>query len=66
MPHPLQDIVYLHGKMIMGDSYRYGDGWIAFQATLMDSGKVILVKRYTSKQASERKVVNQAFIESEK
>jgi hypothetical protein len=51
-----QDEVYLHSSINLDESYAVGNEWVAFKATLSDSGKNVIVKRYTSHDQSRRKV----------
>ncbi|KAF9466013.1 hypothetical protein BDZ94DRAFT_283386 [Collybia nuda] len=52
-----QDIIYPHGNIEAGEIYTTGNEWVAFSATLVDSGRLIMVKRYMSDDASRRKTM---------
>lgn len=56
MQRKQQDEVYLRNSINMDEAYAVGNEWIAFKATLSDSGKNVIVKRYTSHDQSRRKV----------
>ncbi|KAF7369799.1 hypothetical protein MVEN_00312400 [Mycena venus] len=59
-----KDSIYDHSSIVLGSYYASGDGWIAFNGKLQETGENVIIKRYSFDDASKRRARHEADIKA--